>query len=263
MISQKYIDLMNQELDGVNTPDQTRELEKFLQDQQEARTYYRELALALNVFEKVAMVDPPPGLSAAILEGAGTGRDSHQTATVPSDAGGLWAAMRHLFSQRPRQAHTLTFTAGLVCGLVLLAGSSWLDTRHGTELNGQVLGTASVQDRDLTVTAKGAWHDPAIEGHYSARQEGRTLHLRLKVAATGPALIQFSHGPQTSLQHFDTDNPAESRLSVSGAQVELNLTGMGSYDLEFHRNMENKSHIQMTVYSEGRLVHTEPLNEGK
>ncbi len=51
MIQQKHIDLMNQELDGINTPTQSAELENFLKEHEEARTYYRELTLALNVFE--------------------------------------------------------------------------------------------------------------------------------------------------------------------------------------------------------------------
>jgi hypothetical protein len=219
MISQKYIDLMNQEIDGANTPGQTRELEEFLQENEEARDYFRELALALNVFEKVAMVDPPPGLSAAILEGASTVPETEKQ----GNEGGLWAAIGNLFNQRPRLAHSLTFTAGLICGLILLTGSSWLDNRHGTALNDDVLGTASSRVWDTEAVTEGAWHDPAIQGQFRSLQDGQDLRLHL----------------------------------------EMKLNGRGSYDLEFHQSNENESRIKMSVYSEGRLVHTESLNGEK
>ena len=262
MIEQKYVDLMNQELDGANTPAQTRELETYLQGNPAARDHYRELALALNLFEKVAMVDPPPGLAAAIVDRAAPmSKDSTVPSAVPEGLG-LWAACRQLFRQRPRLAHAMTFSAGLACGLLLLSGSLWLDDRHGAELDGKVLGTANVQERGGGQVTSGQWQDPAVQGLYRARLEGRDLGLGLEVQADQPAVLRITHGQGTSLQHFHTDNPAASRLTVSATAVEVNLTGRGSYELEFHRIDESVSPMEMSVFSEGRLVHTESLPKG-
>ena len=66
MIKQEYIDLMNQEFDRTNTPEQSQKLEEYLSGHSEARSYYRELAQALGVFENVDMLNPPPGLRESI-----------------------------------------------------------------------------------------------------------------------------------------------------------------------------------------------------
>ena len=263
MISQKFIDLMNQELDGANAPEQSRELEEFLENNEEARSYYRELALALNLFEKVAMVDPPPELNAEILARTRAADQRPETAGAGASGEGLWAACRNLFTERRRLAHSLTFAAGLLFGVVLLAGSSWLDLRYGADLNEQVTGTVNHQMWNPELVVEGAWHDPAVRGNYRLQEEGPTLRLHLEVVAAEAAVIKLTHDPLTSLQNFRSDHPAPAHLAVTGSEVELNLDGPGSYDLEFQRNHKSKSPMQMSVFAEGRLVHTQSLDEGK
>ncbi len=255
MISQKYIDLMNQEFDEANSPGQSRELEVYLKGHEEARTYYRELALALNMFEKVAMLNPPPGLVDDIL----TRLDDQA-----GNRGGLWASCRDLFRLRLQPAYAYTFIGGLVLGLVLFAGSSRLTSGDGQDLPGYVSGTANHRPWGLE-RGSGVFEVtlayPGLSGRCSILRDGPDLRLRLELSSAQPAVIKLRHGPHTALQHFSSDNPTPSALTASNSMVELNHEGDGIYDLVFRQDLDNQSPITMLVFSEGRLIHTEILND--
>ena len=264
MIRRKYIDLMNQEFDGTNSPGQSRELENYLKGHEEARTYYRELALALNVFEKVAMLNPPPGLVDGILtrldDQASDSGEEHPT----RGRGGLLAACRDLFRVRLQPAYAYTFIGGLVFGLILFAGSDRLTSSHGPELSGYVKGSANHRSWDLEPGPEASeitLDYPGLSGRYSILRDGPDLRLHLELSSAQPAVIKFRHGPHTALQHYSSDNPTPLALTASSSVVELNHEGDGNYDLVFRQDMDNESPFTFLVYSEGRLIHSQTLNE--
>ncbi len=43
MIEERYVELINKELDGLNTESESQELEKYLSENVEALTYYEDL----------------------------------------------------------------------------------------------------------------------------------------------------------------------------------------------------------------------------
>lgn len=261
MIKPKYINLMNQEFDGTNSPEQSRELEKYLNRDQEAKTYYRELAQALGIFGETEMLTPPPDLAANVLARVEGPDAAAQAPHASEDRQGLLAACREFFSFRMRPAYAVTFVAGAVVGLMLFAGSSWLSNRHGTDLYDDVRGTANHRSWDLAKVSEGELALPGIAGSYRTQREGEDLMLRLNLQSDSLAVIKFSHGPGTSLQHYHSTNPAPANLKVSEMQVELNHRGRGSYDLLFHGDTQDLKSIKMMVFSEGRLIKTEILEE--
>jgi hypothetical protein len=259
MIKPKYIDLMNQELDGANTPAQSRELEDYLEGNQEARTYYRELAQALGVFAEAEMLTPPADLAERILARVDRPSAAHPTHRPDEDRPGLLAAFRELFSWRLRPAFATTFALGAVFGLMLFAGSNWLSDRHGTAIYDEVRGTANPVAWDLEKVSEGELILPGIAGFYRTQREGQDLRLRLNLRSEAPAVIKFSHGPGTTLQHYNSHNPVTANLQISELLVELNHRGRGSYDLVFHGDTQDPKPIKMLVFSEGRLVKTQML----
>ncbi|MCK9996084.1 MAG: hypothetical protein KAH56_07370 [Candidatus Krumholzibacteria bacterium] len=237
MINQKYIELMNQEFDGANSPEQSRDLEDYLRGHEEARTYYRELALALNVFEKVAMLNPPPELGDEILARLKNRAGAHSA----TDGGGLLAACRNLFRLRLRPAYAYTFIGGLALGLVLFAGSARLTSN---ELSGQVRGTATHQRWAPEEGAETTLTYPGISGRYHILREGPDLRFHLELSSDLPTVIRF-----------------HTEGNTSSSVVEMTHEGEESYDITFTQDVDIPSQITFMIFSEGRLIHTEILNE--
>jgi len=257
---------MNQESEGVNSPKQSRKLEDYLNGHEEARTYYRELAQALKVFEKAAMLNPPPGLVADIMARVEGRTKSRQTTDSPAERKGLPASCRDMFRRRLQPAYAFTFIAGLMIGLILFAGSDRLTSGHGPELSEYLRGTANHRSWDLdpgSETSEGTLAYPGLSGRYNAQRDGPDLRLHLELSSTKPVVIKFRPGPHTALQLYSSDNPAPSTLSVSNSLVELSHRNDGSYNLIFRQDMDKQEPITMLVFSEGRLIHTETLDDAK
>ena len=141
MIKPEYIELMNQELDGTNSAKQSRDLEKYLSSREDARTYYRELAEAVDVFAKVEMLSPPPGLGNSILAQVDQRAGGLPERAISPGHRSLWESLRDLLRPRLEPAYAFTFAAGLVLGLALFAGSDWLKS-------GRKPGSGRLRERD-------------------------------------------------------------------------------------------------------------------
>ena len=143
MIKPEYIELMNQELDGTNSAKQSRDLEKYLSSREDARTYYRELAEAVDVFAKVEMLSPPPGLGNSILAQVDQRAGGLPERAISPGHRSLWDSLRDLLRPRLEPAYAFTFAAGLVLGLALFAGSDWLKSGPSLDQADYVSGTAN------------------------------------------------------------------------------------------------------------------------
>jgi len=261
MIKPEYIELMNQELDGANSPEQSRELEKYLESHEEARLYYQELSQAVDVFQKVDMLNPPPGLGNSILAQVDLRASGFGSAPSPQAEKSLLAAFQDIFRGRLQPAYAFTFAAGLVLGLALFAGSDWLKSVRGLDQDRYVSGTANHRVLEHGGDLLEALNYPGLSGRYRVQREGNDLRLHLELASLNPTVVKFRFGPDTVLQHYHSDNPEPAALKAGRTAAELSHTGDGRYDLVFRQGQDSRTPVTMTVFSEGGLIHSETLSE--
>jgi len=114
MIDERYIELINKELDGFNTEAESKKLEDFLSDNAEALQYYDELLRAASVLKRIEEVEPPSFLKTHIL-------NSVKALPAPTQTGFGWINhLLDLFRQRPVVRYTVVFASGLCVGILLL-----------------------------------------------------------------------------------------------------------------------------------------------
>jgi hypothetical protein len=120
MIDERYEELINKELDGLNTESESKELEQFLSENSEALQYYDELLRAASALKRIEQVEPPSFLTTHIL-------NSVKALHVPTQSGLGWIhTIRELFRQRPVARYALVFASGLCVGILLLVlANSW------------------------------------------------------------------------------------------------------------------------------------------
>mgnify|MGYP003572014432 CR=1 FL=1 len=261
MIKPEYIKLMNQELDGANSAEQSRELENYLSGHEEAQTYYRELAQAVGVFEKVDMLNPPPGMGNSILAQVDQRAAGLGPTPVPGAARGLMAGFRDLFRIRLQPAYAFTFAAGLVLGLALFAGSSWFTSARGPVEVAHVSGTANHRVLEHSDDLLEALNYPGLSGRYRIQHEGNDLRVHLELNTLKSAVVRFRFGPHTVLQHYHSDNPSPASLKAGRTAAELSHSGDGRYDLVFRQEQDSPAPVTMSVFLEGGLIHSETLSE--
>ena len=59
--------LVNDELDGVATPEQKAELARRLAEGESARARYQEIQTVFGMLDRIESVDPPPSLRGSVL----------------------------------------------------------------------------------------------------------------------------------------------------------------------------------------------------
>jgi hypothetical protein len=152
MIDKKLLRLMNQELDGANTADESRVLKAFLEDNEDARSRFRELGAVMDMIRGGAGPEPKPDFPKSVLAEIG------RRAVAPEKPGRASVSIRGFWSRETafgglRLKYGLFFGLGLGLGLLLLvlfnnrAAGPGLDTR---QLAGTVLNTAELHPVEET-----------------------------------------------------------------------------------------------------------------
>lgn len=113
MIDERYVELINKELDGFNTESESEELQRFLSENDEALQYYDELLRTASALKRVELAEPPSFLKTHIL-------NSVNSLPVPVRPGFGWMnAMMDLFRRRPSVRYGVVFASGLCLGMLL------------------------------------------------------------------------------------------------------------------------------------------------
>ena len=115
MIDERYVELINKELDGFNTESESKELQRFLSENDEALQYYDELRRAASALKRVEHVEPPSFLRTHIL-------NSVKSLPVPVRSGFGWVnTVQDLFRRRASVKYGVVFATGLCIGILLFA----------------------------------------------------------------------------------------------------------------------------------------------
>jgi len=111
MIEKRLIELMNKEIDGANSPDESAALQAYLQSNDEGRRYYEELRGVATLFSAAGEITPPQDLDRAIMASI---TEQEARRTVGADG----RSVLGVFSPRRKLAYS--FAAGLGFGLILI-----------------------------------------------------------------------------------------------------------------------------------------------
>lgn len=107
--------LMNDQLDGVATPEDSERLKRHLAESAEARTRFRELGDVFASLNRVEMVDPPSDLGQNVI------RSIRQHAGPAPERLGWLESLREAFRKRPALRYAYSFAAGAGAAVVVFA----------------------------------------------------------------------------------------------------------------------------------------------
>lgn len=247
MISQRIMELMNQEIDGVNSPAESRELQDHLADHPESRRLLSELTEAVGIFDKVTPLVPPLGLHDRILA-------STEAFHVPARKD--WrAGLRDIFGPVLRPAVAASFALGLLAGFLVLEGYRSLgkdfagtDSSHLQGMAGHgrdTLSSAPVVVQTLT--------GPRVSGQLSAQASGAHALIALEITSEETLTVQLVHHDRWSSTGFRTLAGRTGDLRVTTNKVVFETSGAGRWEINLLRTHGNEPVI-IQIYHKGELV---------
>jgi hypothetical protein len=196
MIEKRYRELMNQELDGANTPDESALLRSFLASSEEARRMYDELRGLAGMFAAAGDIAPPRDMKRAIM-----------AAIAEREAiGGARRTERRRFFDvlAPRKKVACAFAAGVAFGLVTLVillrampQGGGLDRK---DLYGSLAGRHGAGDviasESVSIEAAG------ISGRVTAQYRDNALTVTLDLAAQREFEVVLSPAGRLPVESF-------------------------------------------------------------
>ncbi len=254
MIEEKYIELINQEIDGVNSPRETAKLKDYLAASAEARQLYDELVTAANMLRQVKPREPSVNLKRRVLGSI------HQQRYAVKKQRVAWSNFREFIrstfvAPSYQLKYAYAFAVGLMAGLfiyALLSGSQ-STTIDNADLYGTMIRRApagSFTMADSMVVNLGVGHASML-----VKSSPSTVIAELSLSTSQEVKIQLEFDENTLAFSAisQVNSQAGNAISVNEHLITLNNRGENEFSIIF----ANKSFVASTLHL--KLFHAETL----
>ncbi len=267
MIEEKYIELMNREIDGLNSSEESAELKRHLEENAEAERYFRELSFVAGVFDRVSHVEPPPELKEMILSSV-FGKETRAAAEVPVEArpavpgaGSLFSAFR--IRWEPRFAYV--FTAGILVGIFLFV-LFWrvLPSRAPQDLDSLYGALTSGQKAGESLEAGPVHFDlPQAKGSLQAQYQKARIVALLDVFAVSKIKVTLTYDEEVTFEGITALKASEYQVKVGDARLELTHRGDCSYVIVLEDRPGSRGPISLSISDESGVLFEGVLQAGR
>jgi hypothetical protein len=245
-IEQKYIDLINADIDGEIDAAHSDELNAFLAENEDARSLQAELATLCGSIDSIEPESPPPHLRHVIV-------NSVKPTTVKAESPGilqmLWAS--------PVLKYTGTFAAGVLLALSILS-SDRISNEAFDDVTGLVGTISDPISGDLVNSI--AIDNVNVAGQVSLRSSGTMLILDFDLAASSPVEIEAEYADRTIwFNGFAQLESSGTTVSAKSGNVTLGMEGKRRYAVYLQNGGERSVTFNLSFIAGGEVVHEASL----
>ena len=245
-IEQKYIDLINAEIDGEIDAADTDELNVFLAENEDARSLQAELATLCRSIDSIDPESPPPHLRHVIVS-------SVKPTSVKAESPG---ALQMLLAS-PVLKYSGTFAAGVLLALSILS-SDRISNEAFDDVTGLV-GTVSDPISGSLVNTI-AIDNVNVAGQVSLRSSGSMLILDFDLAASSPVEIEADYADRTIwFNGFAQLESSGTTVSAKSGNVTLGMEGKRRYAVYLQNGGERSVTFNLRFVTGGEVVHEASL----
>lgn len=256
MIDRRTISLINGEVDGANTPEESETLRKMLAQDPEAQKLFEDLRRLVRGFSSVSPVDPPSSLKRNIVRAIHERRSSARVATRRFSLLDLLLPVRSF----PRLG--FAFSGGVLAGIALVVlyftvvSHPSIDDR---DASGTILGTSeSLQTaNNATISADG------VEGQV-VTEYGRTVSvMRVNLTLRPDVTARFLFSPaEARLKGVSMADEFPGTLTQSEGMIEIGHGG-GTFRAFFATGASPAQNVRFQVVSGGNVLSERSFPLGK
>jgi len=253
-MDERLTDLMNGELDGTNSAEQSRELRSRLASDPDARRHFEQLESVGRVLAEADEVPPPESLREAIMQVVEE-RESRRLR-----APGLLARAREFFEPRRSLRPAFAFAGGVAVGLclfvVLSAALPHAVPGDAGRLYGTMGGRCYIDD-EVRFEVTGA------SGTAGIRYCAESVTVGLSLESDSEVLVVLSYDEELDYDGFRAFQPGDHAMRVVGHRAELTHSGTRDYDLYFTDDTESRHPMRLSVFESGRRVFESTVPPGR
>jgi hypothetical protein len=256
VMDRRHTELMNAEIDGVNSLGASRELREYLDANPDARRHFEELKEVGRVLREAETVSPPPALKGAIMR-AVAARRSGKTGL------GFFDRIRESLSPSPRMRLACAFAGGIAVGLGLFALLSVTLPQMLPGDAASLYGTVGGGERCFVAADPVSFDVPGASGRASVRYCAETVTLELSLSSESEVVVVLSYDERVDFDGLRALQAGDHAIRVTGHRAELTHAGTRDYDLSFTDYSESHLPMRMSVLEAGRTVFESSVPPGR
>jgi len=244
MLEKKVLDLLNQELDGVNSDKEHEAVRRILARKPEARKYLEDLQEMSLQFRRVKDVPPPPHLKARIINAL-----PYSKRPVPARSSSV-SSFLHELRYNLRYRYAYTFAGGAVAGILLFV----MLTGQPTDSN-NLTGTMAPNGHELIVESRTPIDLAEARGTIGLKQFESSLIAELDLQVPQEADIVLNFDPkQIQFDSFKPMTESQGTLVVLEGQLRLTVSGQQKYQFSFTGSADPTAPLSVRIFARGILL---------
>lgn len=246
MINEKYIELMNKEIDQVITPQERIELQNYLSDNKTAKEYFDELILTNNFLNRLPDQNPPENLKKQIINSIDFSRYEKHQEPAKKPAGFLWGL---------KFRYTYIFAAGLLAGIIIF---SLYYLNSGNVKTNEVEGTIGAGNLRTIQEIQLNFSD--ISGKIELKQRDNTFWF--DISAFTPQNTDFivTYPDEIKFENIKPGSMSNIELSRNGNYIKITNSGTQQYSLQFSQITPASSPMYIRILQSGNIVYEHELS---
>lgn len=234
-IDEKYIRMMNEEIDGVISDSDAESLDAYVRSDPEAARYYKELQAAVSAIDETGEIEPPPELRERIFDSV-YGRSREEAGPRPSEGRAFWRSFVPIFA------------AGVAAGFILFAAIRQLPDRSREEPgHGATIGATQIVDQ-----ATERFDAHGVSGSILPEFESGSVTVTIQITSEVDAsvLLEFEEG--TSFESIRSTEGAGYQMEVDEQSLLLVHQGEAEYIVRFRS--AGPAQLVMRIFSDGQTI---------
>ena len=241
-IEQKYTDLINADIDGEISDAEKVELQAFLDENPEGRSFYEECASLCMTLDATEQEEPPPYMRHIIMNSVPPARSAEES-----------PGFLQVLLATPALKYAATFAAGVFLTLSIV-NSSQISNKAFDDVTGLV-GTVA-EPVDATLASSVSISDSAVAGTVSLRTAGSLLILDFDLASMGPIEVQANYTDNTIwFNGFAQLESDDTTVSAETGQIRLGMEGKRRYAVYLQNQGNRETTIDLQFLADGEVVH--------
>jgi hypothetical protein len=250
MKDDRYMDLVNREISGEITPDESAELRQYLEENPEARRIRRQQLRTSEILDGVRDVEPPPHLTRRILSSVDLDR---YRAVEPRPVIRLLGRARRAVL-RPSFAYA--FASGVAVGLIVFAvflTGSW--DRRSPDLSGLYATVGVSRDAGFRLIEHLPLDLPEAKGYVDLFRSADLLIFEVSLTGESPYEVRFLYDPaKVRLNGLRPEAGWRSLTEVGEGRVSASGSGRGRFHISLTKVTESALPIDIELLVSERVL---------
>ena len=246
MIDNKYIELMNREIDNVITGDEKIRLHEYLSSNQAAKEYYNELLLTNKYMNELPDENPSENLKKRILNSIDFSRYSPKIKSKIS-----WG---YLFN--PKLKFAYTFAIGLIAGLIIYGVIS----NYTNNINfGDTYGTIGLENKNNAVLENLSLNYAELAGKIEVTRQENNFWLNIDLNSSQKYDLVVTYPDNLKFENIQPEAESFFNCKIDKNLIKTSDSGSQHYSLLFSQNSLSSAELNVKITQLGKIIYNHNL----